>query len=140
MNGIWTEGGQARREEIFLRAYADEGISRDDVEPQAQQTPLQLARRIDHTLLDPQATRIMVELLCREAAQQRFAATCAKPRFVARCSRRLQGSGVGFASVVGFSLGANDTEIRVFEARRCVQLGATEIDIVLAIGARDEVG
>lgn len=135
MSDIWTKGGNARREEVFLRAYAGEGIRRDDVEPGAQQAPPQLARCIDHTLLTPDATLVMIEQLCREAVHYRFAAVCVNPRHVSFCSQLMQDSGVGIGTVVGFPLGANDTEIKAFEARRCVQLGATEIDMVMAIGA-----
>jgi len=135
MSEGWTQGGNARREEIFLRAYAGEGARRADVEPAVSRTPTDLARCIDHTLLKPEATRAMVEQLCREAVQHQFASVCVNPRFVPFCNQLLQGGEVQVCTVVGFPLGAVDTEIKALEARRCVQLGATEVDMVLSLGA-----
>lgn len=135
MNEIWTKGGNARREEVFLRAYAGEGIRRDEVEHRAQQTPADLPACIDHTLVRPEVTRAMVEQLCREAIHHRFATVCVTPRFVPLCSQLLQDTGVGVGTVVAFPSGASDSEIKALEARRSIQLGATEIDMVLAVGA-----
>ncbi len=135
MSEAWTHGGNARREEVFLRAYTLEGTSRADVEPMAMRTPDELSRCIDHTLLKPEATRPQVEQLCREAIQYNFAAVCVNPRFVPLCSQLLLDSGIHVCTVIGFPLGANDTEIKALEARRCVQLGASEIDTVIPIGA-----
>jgi deoxyribose-phosphate aldolase len=134
-NEGWTQGGNARREEVFLRAYAGEGVRRADVEPTVARTPDDLARCIDHTLLKPEATRAQIERLCREALQHHFAAVCVNPRYVPFCSQLLQDADIAVCTVVGFPLGAVDTEIKALEARRAVQLGATEIDMVLAIGA-----
>jgi len=135
MSEGWTKGGNARREEIFLRAYVGEGTRRADVEPAATHTPDVLARCIDHTLLKADATREQVETLCREALQHGFAAVCVNPRFVPLCAQLLQGSEVAVCTVAGCPLGASDTEIKALEARRAVQLGATEIDTVIPIGA-----
>lgn len=135
MSAGWTIGGNARREEIFLRAYAEVGTRRMDVEPAAGQTPDTLAACIDHTLLEPEATRDQVETLCSEAITHGFASVCVNPRFVPLCAQKLQGSSVQVCTVVGFPLGANDSEIKALETRRCVQLGATEVDMVIPIGA-----
>ncbi len=135
MSQGWTRGGNARREEVFLRAYADEGARRADVEPAATRTPEDIARCIDHTLLKPEASRAQVEQLCREAAQHSFASVCINPRFVPLCSQMLHDTPVAVCTVIGFPLGAHDTEIKALEARRCIQLGAGEVDMVLPIGA-----
>jgi len=135
MSEAWTLGGNARREEVFLRAYTSDGTRRADVEPTALRTPEDLPRCIDHTLLKPEATRPQVEQHCREAIQYNFAGVCVNPRFVPLCSQLLLDTGVNVGTVTGFPLGANDTEIKALEARRCVQLGATEIDTVIPIGA-----
>ncbi len=135
MSEGWTQGGNARREEIFLRAYAGEGTRRADVEPAATHTPEDLGRCLDHTLLKAEATRDQIEQLCREAQQHRFAAVCVNPRYVPLCAQLLAGSEVAVCTVAGFPLGASDTEIKALEARRAVQLGATEVDMVLPLGA-----
>lgn len=94
----------------------------------------QLAAMIDHTVLKPEATAAMIDRLCDEAGEYGFVAVCVNPVWVARCSKRLAGSGVRVASVVGFPLGANLTEIKVAETKRAIDDGAVEIDMVIRLG------
>jgi len=97
--------------------------------------PQQLARLIDHTLLKPEATPRDVLRLCREARRHVFAAVCVNPCHVAAAAAALRGTPVRTCTVVGFPLGATLPEIKAAEARRVIALGATEVDMVLAIGA-----
>jgi deoxyribose-phosphate aldolase len=90
---------------------------------------------IDHTLLKPDATRTDIERLCREAAEFHFATVCVNPTWVATAARLLRGSGVGVCSVVGFPLGATPADVKNVETRRAIFDGATEIDMVVNIGA-----
>jgi deoxyribose-phosphate aldolase len=90
---------------------------------------------IDHTLLKADATRDEIEKLCREAAEFHFATVCVNPAWVALASARLRGTGVGVCSVVGFPLGATTAEVKNFETRRAIYDGATEIDMVINVGA-----
>jgi deoxyribose-phosphate aldolase len=90
---------------------------------------------IDHTLLKPTATATQIRQLCAEARQHGFAAVCVNPVWVALCAAELAGSHVAVCTVVGFPLGADLPEVKAFEAERCIALGATEIDMVLNIGA-----
>ena len=90
---------------------------------------------IDHTLLKPDATRVEIEQLCREAAKFHFATVCVNPSWVALAAARLRGAGVGVCSVVGFPLGATTAEVKNFETRRAIYDGATEIDMVINVGA-----
>lgn len=94
-----------------------------------------VASLIDHTLLKPDATRSEVEAHCREAAALHFATVCINPVWVARAARMLQGSGVGVCTVVGFPLGASASDVKAYEARRAIFDGATEVDMVIDIGA-----
>ena len=94
-----------------------------------------VASAIDHTLLKPDATAGDIDTLCREAAEWKFATVCVNPTWVARAAARLQGSGVGVCSVVGFPLGATTPDVKQYEARRAMFDGATEIDMVLNVGA-----
>ena len=135
MSDGWSIGGNARRKEVFQRAYASEGIRCADVEPAATRTPTDMARCIDPTLLAPEAGWVQVEQLCREAVQHGFGSVCVHPRFVSLGSQTLRGAPVAVGAVVGFPLEGNDTEIKALEARRCVQLGAGEIDTVIPVGA-----
>lgn len=95
----------------------------------------ELAAVIDHTLLAPGATVAEVERLCEEAREHGFATVCVNGAHVRRCVARLEGSRVGVCAVVGFPLGANHPLVKALEARRALEDGAREIDMVLQIGA-----
>jgi deoxyribose-phosphate aldolase len=94
-----------------------------------------VAGMIDHTLLKPDATRQEIETLCREAAEFHFATVCVNPAWVSLAARLLRGSGVGVCSVVGFPLGATTADVKHYETRRAIFDGASEIDMVINIGA-----
>lgn len=97
-------------------------------------TRRELAKAFDHTLLKPEATPSDIDRLCDEALEFGFAAVCVNPIWVPRCSARVSGSGVHVATVSGFPLGANQTVLKVEEARRGIEDGATEIDMVICVG------
>ncbi len=101
----------------------------------AQLTPETVAAMIDHTLLKPDATAQQIAALCEEGAKYRFAAVCVHPTWVDQCVRALSGSPVKVASVIGFPLGMTLSEVKADEAERVLSLGATELDMVLNIGA-----
>jgi len=94
-----------------------------------------LARVIDHTLLRADATYADLARLCEEARRFRFAAVCVNSGFVARARALLLGSDVAVCAVVGFPLGAMATTAKAYEARDAVHAGASEIDMVLNLGA-----
>ena len=94
-----------------------------------------LASLIDHTLLKPDATRDQIAQLCNEARQYGFASVCINPVNVKLGAQLLKGSGVPVCTVVGFPLGATGTDVKVFEAQKAIQDGATEVDMVINIGA-----
>jgi deoxyribose-phosphate aldolase len=94
-----------------------------------------VAALIDHTLLKPQATEDQIRQLCAEARQYNFATVCVNPAWVPLCAQLLRGSPVGVCTVIGFPLGATLPDVKAFEAQRCVVLGATEVDMVINIGA-----
>lgn len=103
--------------------------------PLVTQTATALARSIDHTLLKPEATSDQIVQLCNEARRLQVFSVCVASSYVSLAVRQLQGSGVRVAAVVGFPLGHQATEIKAREAAFCVEHGADEIDMVLAIGA-----
>jgi deoxyribose-phosphate aldolase len=98
-------------------------------------SPEKLARMIDHTLLKADATYDQIETLCDEARQYHFASVCVNPVNVERCARLLSGTDVDVCTVVGFPLGATPTEVKVFEAEQAIRDGATEVDMVINVGA-----
>jgi deoxyribose-phosphate aldolase len=94
----------------------------------------QLAKTIDQTLLSPTATLQAVHGLCVTAKRNHFAAVCINPSYIPIAKKVLSGSDVKICSVVGYPLGANSIETKVFEARDNVKKGADELDIVVNIG------
>ena len=117
-----------------LRGVLDAGASRIGLHASGGAAGT-VARMIDHTLLKPDATRQDIEKLCREAAQFQFATVCVNPAWVALSAQLLRGSGVGVCSVVGFPLGATTADVKHYETRRAIFDGASEIDMVINIGA-----
>ncbi len=94
-----------------------------------------IAAMIDHTLLKPDATRDQIAQLCYEARKYEFASVCVNPTHVKLCTELLRGSPVKVCTVIGFPLGAATPDVKSFEALKAIQEGATEIDMVLNIGA-----
>jgi deoxyribose-phosphate aldolase len=94
----------------------------------------QLAKTIDQTLLSPTATLQAVHGLCVTAKRNHFAAVCINPSYIPIAKKVLSGSDVKICSVVGYPLGANSIETKVFEARDNVKKGADELDVVVNIG------
>lgn len=94
-----------------------------------------IAGLIDHTLLKPDATADQIAQLCYEARKFKFASVCVNPTHVKLCAELLQGTQVKVCTVIGFPLGASSPEVKAFEAQTAIKDGATEIDMVLNIGA-----
>jgi deoxyribose-phosphate aldolase len=94
-----------------------------------------LAHMIDHTLLKPEATHDQIAQLCYEARKYGFASVCVNPANVKLCAQLLKGSGIPVCTVVGFPLGATPTEVKVFEAQQALRDGASEVDMVINVGA-----
>ena len=95
----------------------------------------EVAAMIDHTALKADVTPEMIETLCAEAREYRFASVCVNSAYVPDCVRALTGTGIPVCSVVGFPLGANLPAAKACEARMAIEEGAREIDMVIQIGA-----
>lgn len=96
---------------------------------------INLAGMIDHTLLKPDATPDQIAQLCFEARKYSFASVCVNPAWVPLCAELLKGTPVKVCTVIGFPLGATAPEVKAFEATNAINQGATEIDMVINIGA-----
>ncbi len=94
-----------------------------------------IAGLIDHTILRPDATRADVIRVCEEALRYEFASVCVNSFWVPLVARELNGSTVKVCSVAGFPLGASSTASKVAETLGAIRDGATEVDMVLNIGA-----
>jgi deoxyribose-phosphate aldolase len=98
-------------------------------------TERDIARTIDHSLLRPELDDAFVEDGCRLAAEYDVASVCVRPADVTRAKAILAGTDVAVGTTIGFPHGNHATETKVFEARRALADGATELDMVIAIGA-----
>ena len=95
----------------------------------------ELAKYIDHTFLKPDSTQAQVDKLCAEAARYKFYSVCVNSTWVTQCARKLRGTGVKVCAVVGFPPRAMDSRAKGLETRYAVENGASEIDMVINVGA-----
>ncbi|MGL4561849.1 MAG: deoxyribose-phosphate aldolase [Brevinema sp.] len=93
-----------------------------------------ISQKIDHTLLKADATIKDIEKLCQEALTYNFATVCINPIHIPVAVKLLKNTKIGICTVVGFPLGASRTAVKVTEAMDAINAGATEIDMVIAIG------
>ncbi|MDE8276990.1 deoxyribose-phosphate aldolase [Erysipelothrix rhusiopathiae] len=96
---------------------------------------MKLSKYIDHTLLKQNATEAQIRVLCDEAKEYDFMSVCINPGFVSLCNELLSGTDVKVCTVIGFPLGANTTEVKVFETKNALENGADEIDMVINVSA-----
>jgi len=100
-----------------------------------QQGDGSVLKKIDHTLLKPDATRQDIKRVCDEAKQYGFASVCVNPSYVGYVARELAGSSVAPCCVIGFPLGATMPEVKAYETEAAINAGAKEVDMVINIGA-----
>jgi deoxyribose-phosphate aldolase len=119
----------------LVRSFIHLGADRIMHRGEGVAVPKDIAKYIDHTLLRPDATFDQITKLCNEAREFGFASVCINPCYVRHCAGLLRGSSVRVCTVIGFPLGANVTETKALEARRAIRDGATEVDMVINVGA-----
>jgi deoxyribose-phosphate aldolase len=95
----------------------------------------EIAHLIDHTLLKPEATVQQISQLCHEALLYNFASVCVNPTHVKLAATLLKNSDVKVGTVIGFPLGATSSAAKVAETEQALNDGASEIDMVINIGA-----
>ncbi|BAQ11420.1 deoxyribose-phosphate aldolase [Bacillus sp. OxB-1] len=93
------------------------------------------ASYIDHTALKAETDKGEILALCAEAKNYSFASVCVNPAWVQTAADALQGTSVKVCTVIGFPLGASTMETKAFETENAIANGATEVDMVLNIGA-----
>src|SRR3954453_6865709 len=118
-----------------LERIVDAGAERIGIVLGETATAHDWASLIDHTLLKPEATEADIKKLCDEARQFGFASVCVNPGWVKKAAEFLRGSGVPVCTVIGFPLGATMPDVKAYETRRSIFNGATEVDMVINIGA-----
>ena len=89
----------------------------------------------DHTILKAEATEAQVAKICEEARENNFASVCVNQYYTKFVAEKLKGSDVDVCTVVGFPLGMSDTSVKAFETKAAIEDGATEIDMVINVGA-----
>lgn len=119
----------------LAQQFLDAGAARLGGALGLQRLPAGIAQYIDHTLLKPSASPQEITKLCAEAREYEFASVCVNPCNVRQCAELLRGTPVLICSVIGFPLGATMAEVKAFEAERAMWDGATELDMVINIGA-----
>jgi deoxyribose-phosphate aldolase len=118
-----------------MHRIVDAGASRIGLVLGETSTASDWASLIDHTLLKPEATETDIKRLCDEAARYHFASVCVNPTWVKIAACHLRGAHVPVCTVIGFPLGATLPDVKAYEARRAIFDGASEVDMVINVGA-----
>lgn len=129
------EGQCVQRAPDKASAVIEAGASRLSAHLGINHIAQNLAHYIDHTLLKPDATIEQITQLCHEALKHSFATVCVNPSYVKLAALLLNGSPAKVCTVVGFPLGATSPEVKSYEAQQALADGASEIDMVINIGA-----
>lgn len=95
---------------------------------------IDIAPFVDHALLNPSATPVMVKQWCEEADRFGFAAVCVYPAYVRYAASLLHGKRPKVCTVIGFPSGATTAATKLYEAREAVENGATELDVAINLG------
>jgi deoxyribose-phosphate aldolase len=95
---------------------------------------MKINKYIDHTVLKATTTEADIKKLCDEAKEYEFFSVCVNGSYVPLAKEELEGSDIKITAVIGFPLGAMSKEAKIFEAKKCIEDGADEIDMVLNIG------
>lgn len=96
---------------------------------------MKINKLIDHTLLRQDATTEEIDKLCAEAKEHDFMSVCVNPSYVKRSAENLANTDVLVCTVIGFPLGMNTPEVKVYETSQAIEDGANEIDMVMNVGA-----
>ena len=96
---------------------------------------IEFANLIDHTLLKPYSSEDDIKRICQEAIEYGFWSVCVNPSYVSLASHCVSNTSVKVCSVLGFPFGANTLEVKIHEAKKAIQDGANEIDMVINLGA-----
>jgi len=118
-----------------VRAIEQAGAARVAAPSGIGKLETSMAKMIDHTLLKPEARRADVVALCEDARKHRFASVCVNTTWVGLAKGMLSGTDVMVCAVVGFPLGAMAPTAKAYEAKEAVRSGASEIDMVINVGA-----
>ena len=97
-------------------------------------TKKSLAKRIDHSFVEQDATEEIVRIACAEAKKYQFASVYVNPCYLPLVKELLQGSGIPVGTPIGFPFGATTTEVKIYETEQVLRRGADIIDVVMNVG------
>ncbi len=137
METITSESHGLRAQTVFVDGdVITARIASVGAETEAPAAPKDIARWIDHTMLKPEATIQQIVQLCNEAREYHFASVCVNPWYVHLAADLLSDmDDVEICTVIGFPLGATLPQVKAYETREAIADGATEVDMVINIGA-----
>lgn len=95
---------------------------------------MNLNRYIEHTILKAKATFSDIDIIINEAIENNFLGICISPCYIKYAKEKIQNKNIKLVTVIGFPLGANDSDVKAFEAQKAIEDGACEIDMVINIG------
>ncbi|WDV48281.1 deoxyribose-phosphate aldolase [Clostridiaceae bacterium M8S5] len=98
----------------------------------------EIMKMIDHTALKPEVTTSDIIRLCDEAKTYHVASVCVNTAYASLAAEQLKDTDIKVCVVVGFPLGANISDVKAFEATKAIEAGATEVDMVINVGALKE--
>ena len=101
-------------------------------------SPEELAAMIDHTKLKPYETQDSIKKLCEEARKYNFATVCVHPIWISLAKQQLKNTNIKVDTVIGFPLGSTLPNVKAWEAKKTLEEGADELDMVINIGALRE--
>ncbi|MEA5084472.1 MAG: deoxyribose-phosphate aldolase [Lachnospiraceae bacterium] len=96
---------------------------------------MNIEKLTDHTMLKADATAVDIKKLCAQAKEYGFRTVCINPCYVKLAAKELIGCYSEVCTVIGFPLGASESDVKAFEAKKAVEDGAKEVDMVINIGA-----
>jgi len=94
-----------------------------------------LAKTLDHAVLDPEATPDEIERACAAAREHHLASVCVLPELVRTAVGHLRGCDVKVCAVIGLPLGQESARTKIALAERCAADGAGEVEVVMNVGA-----
>ena len=89
---------------------------------------------IEHTILKAKATFLDIDKIINEAVENNFLGICIPPCYIKYAKEKLKNKNIKLVTVIGFPLGASESDVKAFEAKKAIDNGADEVDMVINIG------
>ncbi|WP_154026293.1 deoxyribose-phosphate aldolase [Olsenella uli] len=100
----------------------------------AELTDKELAKKIQHTNVNPELTKEDILSLCNDCVQYDFDGVMLQPAWVPTAVEALKGTDIKVCTALGYPMGADFTDAKVYQARECFAKGADQLDFMANIG------